>query len=262
MDILPNAKQVSTEPEDDDTLKFQISALNPLSTSVTADHDMIHLWFSEQKNIVKFLDTITDGEFDRLDGRTVPLFVYKYRKEDGTVDEKSIYASKVELTDEKYQAPVGKGHFEVLQTGAYYTNLVLKREFPMYSNSQKKEGVKDIIDLILYVQVYPSVLLGSNDKPLYWDAFYPAESQGYRIICVFRPKLNSISTVIGQLNVFRDYIIQDLGVRDVFGRDQGVKEINPRASHGITRVVVTYDTDKTFDKLLNSEGIRVFRIAK
>jgi hypothetical protein len=222
-------------------------------------NDQIHLWFHDQKNLIKFLDSITDGDFERLDGRPTPLFIYKHKKQDGTVDDGAIYASKVELTDENVLVLVGKGQYDVLQIGAYYTNLILKREYPVYT-TQKKEGVKDIIDLMIYVQVFPSVLLGKDEKPLYWDVFFPVESQTYRIICIFRPELGSISELMGELNVFRDYIVQDQGVKEIFGRDQGVKEINPRATQGITRVVITYDTDRTFDGLLKSESIHVYRI--
>jgi hypothetical protein len=249
----PKPPKAKEEPADQMPLPQMTRA------SISPLHDQIHLWFHELKNLIKFLDAITDGDFDKLDGRTTSLFVYKQMKEDGSVDDNSIYASKVELTDENVLMLVGKGHYEVLQIGAYYTNLILKREYPVYT-TQRKEGVKDIIDLMIYAQVFPSVLLGKDEKPLYWDVFYPVESQTYKIICVFRPELGSISALIGQLNVFRDYIIHDQGIKEIFGRDQGVKEINPLATRGITRVVVTYDTDKTFDSLLKSEGIHIYRI--
>ena len=67
---------------------------------------------------------------------------------------------------------------------------------------------------------------------------------------------------MGQLNVFRDYIVHDQGVKEIFGRDHGTKEINPRATQGITRVVVTYDSNRAFDELLKSEGINVYRICE
>src|SRR5262245_32599495 len=216
----PKAKE--DEPEG-----YQMSYANLTHQQHSPLNDQIHLWFHNQKNLIKFLDTITDGDFDRLDGRSTPLFIYKHKRQDGTIDDNAVYASKVELTDENVIVLVGKGQYEVLQIGAYYTNLILKREYPVYT-TQKKEGVKDIIDLMIYAQVFPSVLVGKDEKPLYWDVFLPVESQTYRIICVFRPELGSVSTLMGELNVYRDYIIQDQGIKEIFGRDHGVKEVNPR----------------------------------
>ena len=166
--------------------------------------------------IIDLIEITTDRkETDTLMAALEIVLANMHKREDGTVDDNAIYASKVELTDENVMMQVEKGNYEVLQIGAYYTNLMLKREYPVYT-TQRKEGLKDIIDLMIYAQVFPSVLLGKDEKPLYWDVFYPVESQTYRIICVFRPELGSISTLMGQLNVFRDYIVHDQGVKEIF----------------------------------------------
>jgi hypothetical protein len=79
------------------------------------------------------------------------------------------------------------------------------------------------------------------------DCFIEVGYQGEKqyILCEYKPKLNSISTILGQVRIYKEILYRNKQLPSI----QSIKS-----------VIVTFDNDSMYDELLMAEGIKVFRI--
>lgn len=186
-----------------------------LNNSKTAKHDDIHLWLYEKENQMSVIKAC----------RELPTDLGKekgqhYNNKKGRM---------VEHTDNFIRSE--------------YKIIDIQREVPIYSknyNSKYLQGISDAIikfnlQLICERTEFNPTYITNISKPDDIDCD-TCRSMTCRIIVEFKPKLESISGIIGQIKVYRDCI---------------------GASH---LVIVTYDQNTKYDKILESEGIKIIRI--
>lgn len=176
--------------------------------------------------------------------------IYKLPEE----EELYLFKTKVgKIAAAHYVKPLGSeldliehGTYSVYSMGIWFDSIEIRREYPIYTS--RMNSIKAKIDQVVRTKVYPLVDLLQEGKGIhYQDILYLDKYTRDVVICEFKPELNSISQLIGQLNVYNDYLR---------------KETNLVSWDVLTRTVVTYDLNTDFDDMLNEEGISIFRIPK
>lgn len=109
-------------------------------------------------------------------------------------------------------------------------------EMPLYGYNSFLLG---IVDCVFEIKIVYQVRV-KNSK----DQMIKELDETNYVLCEFKPALGSISSVLGQVRVYKDKLSQ---------RDNPPKPIYP--------VILTFNSNDTrFDDLLITEGIKVFRI--
>ena len=209
----------------------------------TEKHDKIHLWFHNPENQKLFVDTIMRdisakdlkprwGVKYNYDHKTTPTihinsYVPNYLDFNPTkILSYNIESKKIELPIVKGRTVSHTNTIDCLITldclcDAYYHNEHSGWEYTDYHYN-----TDDVIDYIY------------DDKPKVRAWF------GIKILCEFKPVLDSISSILGQMHIYQKWLHSTLY----------------RDDYNIIPVLVTLDHDSEYDSLIENDGIRIFRL--
>lgn len=147
-------------------------------------------------------------------------------------------------------------------------------DYHEYAKNESNE--QNMIDLIRHKQIEANYITGGgyDHSGKYSDIDYeisckPEEKElrtykhHFDILCEIKPKLNSISSLLSQINHYKDSIRPLNGnrnfyenIRDYYGQTH--KETNPNEK--LYTVVITTDANTKYDEFLLNEGIHIYRV--
>jgi hypothetical protein len=126
-----------------------------------------------------------------------------------------------------------------------YTISEIKREVPMYSGYYK--NLANVIDCLISVDVKVTGKVNldeySKDGSWTWDNYH-SFTKKFTLLCEFKPILYSISSLLGQIHIYINHL----------------NSIRQYSETKIKPIIITFDENRQYDMLLDSEGIGIYRL--
>jgi hypothetical protein len=233
-------------------------------TGKTEEHDLLHLWLSREANQMEILrrgikeppgrnEEEKQGYVFVRNPITNQRWAFRYNEE-FPLNSPTYYAKQIiEKSPQELSGCVyaGMSHCSVTKLDWFIKPVKVQVEHPLFRG--RNGSVVAIIDCLIEYEVWWKKRVFYDEETNWIDDYderilqqehvsfyrYPPPKYTKHLLCELKPKLNRISQTLGQINTYR----------------QRVGDIS-------ACVLLTFDQDKTYDKLLNEQGIQVYRVTK
>jgi hypothetical protein len=166
---------------------------------------------------------------------------------------KENYKRMIEIDIAPFKTEWAAGPLQNIVPEVWYDPIILIppkvtkiTEFPIYGTNNRLFGIVDCLFEVEYYfsarQEYKEVIENHNRKysGLNIPRLSMCETRRVSVLCEIKPKLNSVSSLISQVKIYKDNL--------------------SKKYPDLEAVVITTDKDTRFDQFLLEEGIRVFRV--
>lgn len=237
------------------------------NNSKTQEHDDMHLWLQGVENQRKIISRILE-EHGQDKSVEIDYAIKKYMNKNQIIEVENLrigeienISSEYEITSLEIEKPMYSGYYlqgicDAILTWNFHINYHVR--FKKLVPNPTGEGKIHCDGAYSYYGEYCTKCSGgsthrttydideSNDSTLEFVPNPIHEKSGHVLIDL-KPKLNSVSGIIGQIKTYRD----------IFKRQ------HPSTGTGmLCCAVITYDTNTKYDSILTAENIHLIRIER